>query len=304
MISWLDKLKNGLKKTSSKISDDVHTIFIKKKLSQETLDLLEETLIMADIGAKNAANIIADIKKDKFNKEVTEGEIKEYLAQKIASMLEPYAKSLITNNDDVTKVIMICGVNGNGKTTTIGKLAHFFHMHGKSVLIAACDTFRAAAIEQLEIWAKRANCPILKREENADPASVAYQAYEIGLNEQRDFVIIDTAGRLQNKTNLMEELAKIPRVLKKIDKTAPHQVILVLDATTGQNAFSQLELFSKFVQVTGLIITKLDGTAKAGGVVGLATQFKIPIFAIGVGEAIDDLKPFDPLDFAKSMVGL
>ena len=299
-MKWFERLKSGLNKTSSKLSEGVTKIFTHKKLDIHALDQLEELLITSDIGTTIASEIIEKISRDKFNKEITDEEIKQVLATIVTQELQTVAKPLQFKK--APHVILICGVNGNGKTTTAGKLALKFKNSGKKVLLAACDTFRAAAIEQLEIWAQRASCELIKGEQNSDPASVAYRAFEKAKQESLDVVIIDTAGRLHNKQNLMEELAKIIRVLKKIDEAAPHDTILVLDATTGQNALSQVETFKNLVNITGLIITKLDGTAKGGVLVAIAKKYKLPIHAIGVGESIDDLNEFTPEEFAKALV--
>jgi fused signal recognition particle receptor len=301
-MSWLQKLKQGLSKTSSKISENLATVFVKKKLDQETLDELEELLIASDLGVHTSHHIITQLAKHKFDKEVTTDEIKADLAKIIAEILQPANKSInITNKPHV---ILVCGVNGNGKTTTIGKLAAKFAKEGHKITMAACDTFRAAAIGQLKVWADRAHAEFISGPENSDPASIAFKAIEAAKENGSDIVLIDTAGRLHNKTNLMEELSKIVRIIKKHDTEAPHETILVIDATTGQNAIAQLETFHKFINITGLIITKLDGTAKAGIVVSLVQKFNIPVYAIGVGEHLDDLNEFDPDDFAKGLLGI
>jgi fused signal recognition particle receptor len=301
-MSWLQKLKQGLSKTSSKISENLATVFVKKKLDQETLDELEELLIASDLGVHTSHHIITQLAKHKFDKEVTTDEIKADLAKIIAEILQPANKSInITNKPHV---ILVCGVNGNGKTTTIGKLAAKFAKEGHKITMAACDTFRAAAIGQLKVWADRSQAEFISGPENSDPASIAFKAIEAAKENGSDIVLIDTAGRLHNKTNLMEELSKIVRIIKKHDTEAPHETILVIDATTGQNAIVQLETFHKFINITGLIITKLDGTAKAGIVVSLVQKFNIPVYAIGVGEHLDDLNEFDPDDFAKGLLGI
>jgi fused signal recognition particle receptor len=302
--SWLSRLKDGLGKTSAKLTDGISSIFTKKKLDQASLDDLEELLISADIGAKTANEIVKELAKGRFDKEISQEEIRIELSNIIAALLQNNAHQLVIDNSLRPQVILVCGVNGNGKTTTIGKLASFYQAQGKKVMLAACDTFRAAAVSQLEVWAKRSNCKLIQGAENADPASVAYQAYEQAKLENFDLLLIDTAGRLHNKANLMEELAKIVRVIKKIDPAAPHNTILVLDATTGQNAHLQLETFKQLVDISGLIVTKLDGTAKAGVVVALAKRFNIPVYFIGVGESINDLQPFSPEEFAKNLVNL
>jgi len=302
-MSWFKKLKEGLKKTSDKLSSGVSSIITGKKLDQETLTILEELLISSDLGVEAAQKIIKELSRSKLGKEVTDTEIKIELAKIITKTLEKSSGEL-----DFTKskphVVLVCGVNGNGKTTTIGKLAAKLHRDGKKVTIAACDTFRAAATEQLETWANRAHASFVSGAENADPASVAYKAFTQAKESESDVLFIDTAGRLSNKAHLMEELAKIVRIIKKIDPTAPHDTILVLDATTGQNAISQVEGFNASTPLSGLIVTKLDGSAKAGILVALAQKFDIPILAIGVGESIDDLDSFSPEAFSNNLVGL
>lgn len=301
-MSWLQKLKQGLSKTSDKLGESLSNIFVKKKLDRETLDELEELLIKADIGVSTSADIINELSKNKFDKEVSSEEIKAELAQIIAKILEPAEKQIPTNN--TPQIILMCGVNGNGKTTTIGKLAQKYKNEGKKVTLAACDTFRAAAMDQLQVWADRIGVEFISGPENSDPASVAFKAVETAKANRDDIVLVDTAGRLHNKSNLMDELAKIIRTIKKLDDNAPHDIILVVDATTGQNALHQLEAFNRFVKVSGLIITKLDGTAKAGIVVALFQKFKIPIYAIGVGEKAEDLNNFSATEFSNSLLGI
>ena len=303
-MSWLDKLKSGLGKSSEKISGGISDIFNKRKLDKSTLDELEELLISADLGAATAAEIIEKFAEEKFDKEAKPEEIKEFLASIIAEILEPAAKQIEIDEEAKPHVIMVVGVNGNGKTTSIGKMAHFFKAAGYKVQIAAADTFRAAAVAQLAEWAKRAGVECFTGKDNQDPASVAFQALEKAKTDSADILIIDTAGRLQNKQNLMAELSKISNVCKKVLPNAPHNTILVLDATTGQNAISQVEEFKNSANLTGLIVTKLDGTAKGGIVVALAQKFGLPIHAIGVGEGIEDMKPFDAQEFANQLVGL
>lgn len=300
---WFTRLKAGLSKSSTKISSGITDIFTKQKLDALTLAELEELLITADLGVKTAASITARLAKDRFDKKISPEEVRLEIAGEVTRVLEPYSKPLYIDSTLKPQVILVCGVNGNGKTTTIGKLAKHYRNEGKSVMIAACDTFRAAAVEQLDVWAKRADVPLIQGKFQAEPASVAYLACEKAVDAKVDILLIDTAGRLQNKSNLMDELAKIIRVIKKVIPEAPHNTLLVLDATTGQNAKSQVDIFGKIVHLTGLIITKLDGTAKGGIVVALAEQFKLPIHAIGVGEAIDDLRPFEAEAFARSLVG-
>lgn len=302
---WLSRLTSGLAKSTGKIGQGLSDIVTKKKLDQETLDQLEDVLISADLGPKTAMSIVEKLSQDRFGKEITEAELKEALADIMAQTLEPVARPLVTDKPaNGPFVVLVCGVNGVGKTTTIGKMAKNLQKEHKHVMIAAADTFRAAAVEQLEVWAKRVHCKLVKKDVGADSAAVAYEAYEQAKAEGSDVLLIDTAGRLQNKKNLMDELEKIVRVLKKHDESLPHAVLLVLDATTGQNAFSQLETFKEMVNVTGLIVTKLDGSAKGGVIVGLADQFNVPIHAIGVGEGAEDMQPFNAHDYARSLVGL
>lgn len=303
-MSLFGKLKDKLFKTSGNISVGLKKVFTHKKLDQEALDLLEETLIMSDMGTDAALAIISDLKKEKFSKEVEESEIREFIARKISEIVEPAAQELDISRRKTPVVVLVCGVNGNGKTTTIGKLAYKYKHSGKRVMLAACDTFRAAAVEQLEVWSKRSNCELVRGEYEADPASVAFRAFERAKAEKYDILLIDTAGRLHNKANLMEELAKITRVLKKLDENVPHEVLLVLDATTGQNALAQVETFKSLVKVSGLILTKLDGTAKGGILVAIAKKYTLPVYAVGVGEGIEDLDKFDPDEFGKALVGL
>jgi len=304
---WLSRLSKGLSKSSSKLGKGIADTFTKRKLDQDALEDLEDILIMADMGPKTASKIVAEFSKEKFDKEVDADSVSKSLATSIANILDPVALPLdITpHTEGEPFVLLVCGVNGAGKTTTIGKLAHEYHLNqGKKVMIAAADTFRAAAVDQLDVWAERAQCPIIKKDIGADPAAVAFEGIEKARAEKADLLMIDTAGRLQNKSNLMAELEKIIRVIKKQDESAPHGVLLVLDSTTGQNAHSQLQTFKEIVGVTGLIVTKLDGSAKGGVVVSLAEEFGMPIHAIGVGEKIEDLRPFKSQDFANALVGV
>lgn len=303
--SWFNRLRAGLAKTTDKISDGINQIFNKSKLDKSSLIQLEDLLIEADLGVQTAEFIVGQLAKDKYDKEISSLAIKQELAKVIQEIIQDYATPIVVNNNNKVQVILVCGVNGNGKTTTIGKLANYYLKQNKKVMLAACDTFRAGATEQLDQWAKKLNCPIIKAAtDNSDPASVAYCALSKATEDNIDLLLIDTAGRLHNKTNLMEELMKIIRVLKKIDPQAPDNVLLVLDATTGQNAYNQLEVFTKLVNVSGLIITKLDGSAKAGVIIGLAKKYQLPIHAIGVGEGVDDLRDFNPEIFAKNIVGI
>lgn len=302
-MSWLARLKEGLSKSSGKISEGLKDILVRKPLDDAMLAEIEEVLIAADLGVETAEQLVQELKKKRFGKEVAPEEVRETLAESITETLAPYARPLDID-EHKPFVVLVVGVNGNGKTTTIGKLASSFKAQSKKVMLGAADTFRAAAMEQLKVWSDRADVPIVMGAEGADPASVAYASVEEAMKEQADVLFIDTAGRLQNKSNLMQELQKLVKVIKKIDPSAPHAVLQILDATTGQNAYRQVETFKKMIGVTGLIVTKLDGTAKAGVVVGLADQFKIPIHAIGVGEGIEDLQPFEAEAFAKGLVAL
>lgn len=303
-MSWFNKLKSGLSNTSAKLNRGVSDIFTKKKLDAEALEQLEELLITADLGVETAAEIVQNISAKKFDKEISPAEIREAMAEEITAILLPSAKELQITVDKKPTVVMVVGVNGNGKTTSIGKMANNYKNQGFKVEIAAADTFRAAAVEQLKTWGERANVHVYQGSQNQDPASVVYQAVEGAIKSGADILLIDTAGRLQNKTNLMQELGKIKNVAGKLIPNAPHEVILVLDATTGQNAISQVQEFKDKAGLTGLIVTKLDGSAKGGIVVALAQKFKLPVYAIGVGEAIDDMQPFKADDFAKNLVGV
>jgi len=299
------QIKHKLDKTSNLFSKQIRQIFTHRTLDGEMLETLEEALIASDIGTKTADKIIKDLKSKKFYKEIGELEIKEFLSGELVEILLPCQKTLQINPTLKPQIIIVNGVNGAGKTTTIGKIAKNLSGDGKKVMIAACDTFRAAATEQLRVWAKRANCSIIEPlKEGEDPASVAHRALIKATLEQVDVLLIDTAGRLQNKQNLMDELKKITQVLKKLDPSAPHENILVLDATNGQNAKSQLEIFDKIVNISGIIITKLDGTAKGGILIALAEQFKKPIYAIGIGEKIEDLQEFCAKSFANNLLGI
>ncbi len=300
---FFKKLSEGLSKTSGKISNGISDIFTKKKLDDKTLEQLEELLITADLGPATALRLAAVVGKSRFDKEVAPEEIKQALADEIETILVPSEKPLDTTTAKPFVILMV-GVNGTGKTTTIGKLAHNLKAEGKHVMLAAGDTFRAAAVEQLKVWGERVGCPVISKETGADAAALAYEAVDRAVSENADVLFIDTAGRLQNKSDLMAELEKINRVIKKKIPEAPHATILVLDATVGQNAHSQTELFKQIVDISGLIVTKLDGTAKGGVLVGLAERFALPVYAIGIGEGIDDLRPFAAHDFARGLTGL
>ena len=301
---WFAKLKEGLSKSSSKLTDGITSIFTKRKLDDEALEELEELLITADLGPATAAKVTAELARTRFGKEVSPEEVKSTLAAEVSRIVTPVAKPLVLDPALKPHVILVVGVNGTGKTTTIGKLARQFKAEGKSVMLAAGDTFRAAAVSQLKIWGERTGSPVISSKLGADAAGLAYDALERARAEGVDVLLIDTAGRLQNKTGLMEELRKIVRVIKKLDETAPHTTLLTLDATTGQNAHSQVEIFRDMVNVNGLILTKLDGSARGGVLVSLAEKFRIPVHAIGVGEGVYDLRPFDADAFAKSLMGL
>jgi fused signal recognition particle receptor len=301
--SWFQRLKSGLSRSSSRLTEGLAAILVKRKLDDATLEEIEELLIAADLGPATAARLAADLGKARFGKEVTDPEVREFLAERIAAMLAPIAVPLDATGHKPF-VILVVGVNGVGKTTTIGKLAQRFRAEGRSVMMAAGDTFRAAAVAQLAIWGERTGATVVRKDQGADPAALAYEALERARREAMDILLIDTAGRLHNKAGLMDELAKIVRVLQKLDPAAPHATILVLDATTGQNALQQVEIFRDLAKINGLVVTKLDGSAKGGVLIALAERFKLPVHAIGVGETADDLQPFDPRDFARSLMGI
>lgn len=275
----------------------------RRVLDDDMLENLEEVLIQADMGVDTALRVTANIAEGRMGRRVTATELRDALAAEVTRILTPVAQPLPLYPQK-PQVVLVVGVNGSGKTTTIGKLASQFRAAGKSVVIAAGDTFRAAAVEQLQVWGTRAGVPVMTAPEGSDPASLAFDALTRARADGADLLLIDTAGRLQNRADLMEELAKIVRVLRKVDPSAPHNTLLVLDATTGQNALMQVEVFRKIADVSGLVMTKLDGTAKGGVLVALADKFGLPIHAIGVGEQIDDLQPFDPEEFARALVGL
>ncbi|WP_171239475.1 signal recognition particle-docking protein FtsY [Ruegeria sp. HKCCA5491] len=276
---------------------------IRRTLDDDMLEQLEELLIASDMGVDTALRVTSNMAEGRLGRKLSTQEIKQLLAQEVSRVMEPVAKPLPIYPKR-PQVVLVVGVNGSGKTTTIGKLASQFKAAGKKVVIAAGDTFRAAAVEQLQVWGERAGVPVLTAPEGSDPASLAFDALTRAQEDGADLLMIDTAGRLQNRADLMEELAKIVRVIRKVDETAPHNTLLVLDATTGQNALSQVETFRKLADVSGLVMTKLDGTAKGGVLVALADKFGLPIHAIGVGEQIDDLAPFDPEEFAAALTGL
>jgi fused signal recognition particle receptor len=300
--SWWQRLTGGLKRSSSALGTAISDLVSKRKLDAAALEDLENELIRADLGIETAARITKALSEGRFEKDIAEDEIKSVLAGEIEKSLAGVAKPLEISARPF--VILVVGVNGSGKTTTIGKLASRYRAEGKSVLLAAGDTFRAAAIDQLKIWAERSGAGVIARAPGSDPAGLMFDAVTQARNEGIDIVIADTAGRLQNRAELMGELEKIVRVIRKVEPTAPHAVLLVLDATVGQNALSQVETFGKTSGVTGLVMTKLDGSARGGILVALATKFGLPVHFIGVGEGIDDLNDFTARDFARALVGL
>jgi fused signal recognition particle receptor len=301
---WFRRLKSGLSRSSSRLTEGIGAIFTKHKLDDAALEELEELLLSADLGAATAAKLAAKLGASRFDQEVSPEEVRGALAQEISKILDPVAKPLAIDAARKPHVILVVGVNGSGKTTTIGKLAHHYRDQGLSVMLAAGDTFRAAAIEQLQIWGERNGCPVVAGKTGADAAGLAFGALEQAKAEAIDLLLIDTAGRLHNKADLMAELQKIIRVLRKLDENAPEDIILVLDATTGQNALSQVQTFKELIEVTGLVVTKLDGSARGGVLVALAERFGLPVHAIGVGETAEDLRSFAPEDFAKSLLDL
>ncbi len=301
---WFQRLKTGLTRSSQRLGQGIAAIVGRRRLDQAALDRLEELLIGADFGTTLAAELVGRLRRTRFDQEVTSEEVRQALAEEIAKSLSLVDRPLKLDGAAKPFAILVVGVNGSGKTTTIGKLAQSFRGEGRKVLIAACDTFRAAAVEQLQIWGERAGVAVMARPAGADPAGLAFDALEAARRDGVDVLLIDTAGRLHNKANLMAELQKIVRVLKKLDAAAPHAVLLVLDATVGQNAHAQAETFRDMIGVTGLVMTKLDGTAKGGVLVALAEKFGIPVHFIGVGEQADDLRPFRAEEFARSLAGL
>jgi len=303
-VSWLDRLKQGLAKSAGSLTQNLSGLLTKRRLDDAALDDLEEVLLAADLGPATAAEVRNRLAASKFGKDVTDQEVKQALADVVRAVLEPVAEPLNIDPENRPHVVLVVGVNGTGKTTTIGKMAKHLRDAGAKVALAAGDTFRAAAIEQLQIWGRRAGVTVVAKGVGADPAAVAYEAIEQARAEGVDVLLIDTAGRLQNKQNLMAELEKIVRVVRKLDPTAPHAVLLVLDATTGQNAINQVQVFQQVCDVTGLAMTKLDGTARGGVLVAVAQKFRLPVHFIGVGETAEDLQPFDAAEFAKALAGL
>ena len=301
--SWWQRLSAGLKRTSASIGGAIADLVSKRRLDAATLEELEEVLIRADLGVATAATVAASVGEGRYDKTVTADEVKAILAAEVEKILAPVAQPL-TVADAKPFVILVVGVNGSGKTTTIGKLAARFKAEGRKVMLAAGDTFRAAAIDQLKIWGERTGSPVVASNPGADSAALAFEALEKARAQALDVLILDTAGRLQNKAALMGELEKIVRVMKKLDASAPHAVLLVLDATVGQNALSQVEEFSRTAGVTGLVMTKLDGTARGGILVAIAAKHRVPVHFIGIGEGVDDLAPFAARDFARAVAGI
>lgn len=301
--SFFQRMKEGLSRSTRTISDGITGIFTKKKLDRATLDELEELLIGADLGLDTAADIVAAVGKGRHDKEVTAEEIRAIVAGEISKVLAPVAKPLVIDAAKKPFVVLMVGVNGAGKTTTAAKIAARAQGEGRTVMLAAGDTFRAAAVEQLKVWGQRLGAPVVSTKIGGDAAGLAYEALARAKQEKTDLLLIDTAGRLQNKADLMSELEKIVRVLRKLDPEAPHATLLVLDATTGQNAVNQVDIFGKTANVTGLVMTKLDGTARGGILVAIAKRFGLPVHLIGIGEGIDDLQPFDAEAFARAITG-
>jgi fused signal recognition particle receptor len=302
-MGFFNRLKEGLSRSTQKLGSNLTAVFAKRELDEEALGELEELLVTADLGPAVAGRIIDEFRRNRFGREVTDEEVRVALSAEIARVLEPVAIPFVPNPACKPHVVLVVGVNGTGKTTTIGKMALQFGRQGVKTILVAGDTFRAAAVEQLQIWGERVGAPVISGPPNADAAGLAFEALKKARAENADLLLIDTAGRLHNKGALMEELAKIIRVLRKFDATAPHSVILVLDATTGQNAIEQVRVFKELVAVTGLVVTKLDGSARGGIVVALAETFGLPLHAVGVGETAEDLRPFSASEFARGLVG-
>ena len=302
-LGFFSRLKEGLTRSTQKLTENITAVFKKRKLDDAALEELEDILITADLGTDVAARIIANFRRTRFGREVTDDEIRTALAEEIAEILRPVAHPLEINRTLKPHVVLVVGVNGTGKTTTIGKLAQQYKEQGLKPVLVAGDTFRAAAVEQLQVWGQRTGAPVISAGQNADSAGLAFDGLTRARAEGADVLLVDTAGRLHNKSALMEELRKIIRVMKKQDETAPHSILLVLDATTGQNALQQVGVFKDMVDITGLVVTKLDGSARGGIVVALAEAYGLPVHAVGVGEKAADLRPFDPMDYARGLVG-
>ncbi len=302
-LGFFSRLKEGLSRSTQKLSDGLGAALTHRKLDDAALEELEDVLIAADLGTAVARRVIRRFRSSRFGRDVTDAEIKSALAQEIAEILAPVARPLVLDRTKTPHVVLMVGVNGTGKTTTIGKLALQYRSEGLKPVLVAGDTFRAAAVEQLQIWGERTGAPVISAPANSDAAGLAFDALTRASAQRADVLLIDTAGRLHNKSALMEELQKIIRVLRKQDSTAPHSVLLTLDATTGQNAIQQVRVFKEMVALTGLVVTKLDGSARGGIVVALAEEFGLPIHAVGVGEQAGDLRPFDASEFAAGLVG-
>ncbi len=305
-MSWFRRLKEGLGKSSSRLVDGITRALGSGRLDEATIQEIEEALIAADLGPAVAAKLAGSLREKKFSREITAEAVRESLAEDVAALLSPVARGFALDPARKPHVVLVVGVNGSGTTTTIGKLAHRLKAErsGTTILMVAGDTVRAAAVSQLRIWGERTGSSVISGAEGADAAGLAFDGVTRGREQGADLVLIDTAGRLHNKADLMEELAKIMRVIGRIDTAAPHDVLLVLDATTGQNALSQVETFKQMVNVTGLVLTKLDGSARGGVLVAIAERFRLPVVAIGVGESADDLQPFDARSFARGLLGL
>jgi fused signal recognition particle receptor len=302
-LGFLSRLKQGLSRSTAKLTESIGAVFVRRKLDDEALQELEDLLVAADLGTAVAARIVAEFRRTRFGREVTDDEVKQALAGEIAKILAPVARPFVPDPALKPHVVLMVGVNGTGKTTTIGKLAQQYREQGLTTMLVAGDTFRAAAVEQLQVWGQRTGAPVISGPPNTDPAGLAFDALTRARAERADVLLIDTAGRLHNKTALMEELRKIIRVLKKQDEAAPHAILLVLDATTGQNALNQVDVFREMVNISGLVVTKLDGSARGGIVVALAEEFGLPVHFVGVGEQAGDLRPFDPGEYARGLVG-
>ena len=302
-LGFFSRLKEGLTRSTQKITEGITAVFKKRTLDDAALEELEDLLITADLGTEVASRIIANFRRTRFGREVTDDEIKTALAEEIAAVLAPVAHPLVIDPALKPHVVLVVGVNGTGKTTTIGKLAQQYREQGLKPMLCAGDTFRAAAVEQLQVWGQRTGAPVVSGAANADAAGLAFDALSRARAEGIDVLLVDTAGRLHNKAALMDELSKIIRVMKKQVPEAPHSILLVLDATTGQNALQQVGVFRDMVEVTGLVVTKLDGSARGGIVVALAEAYGLPVHAVGVGEKAADLRPFDAMDYARGLVG-
>ncbi len=302
--NWWQRLAGGLRRSSAALGGAISDLVAKRKLDAATMAEIEDVLIRADLGLDTAARIAAALGEGRYDTAISPAEVNAVLAAEIEKVLAPVAQPLLIDAAKKPFVILVVGVNGSGKTTTIGKLAAKLRAEGRTVMLAAGDTFRAAAVDQLKIWGERTGATLIAREPGTDAAGLVFDALRAAKERSVDVLLVDTAGRLQNRTELMEELQKIVRVMKKVDPSAPHAVLLVLDATVGQNALSQVEIFRKAVGVTGLVMTKLDGTARGGILVAIAAKFKVPVHFIGVGESVDDLAPFSARDFARAIAGL